>query len=229
MQSNSEQEIQDMFSRIAPRYELLNHLMTGWQDIRWRRWVVDHASLPDEGQLLDLGTGTGDLVRETLNQYPRSQPVGLDFTLDMMRLGRERHNHKDSLWVGGNAQSLPFPGATFHAVISGFLLRNVTNLERCLRECYRVLKPGGKFVALDTTRPPQNILTPLIKFHLHTVIPTLGKWLTGQQDAYTYLPRTTEHFLRAERLLAYLAVVGFKKLEYQRFMFGTVAVHWGEK
>jgi len=225
----TEHEIREMFSNIAPRYELLNHLMTGWQDIRWRRFVVQRAGLPDQGRFLDVGTGTGDLMRDMKQHYPQSRSFGLDFTLDMMRWGRSRHDHKHATWTAGNALHLPFPNNTFDTVISGFLLRNVTDLERSLREGYRVLKPGGRFVALDTTQPPQNLLTPLIRFHLHTVIPFLGKMFAGRKDAYTYLPRSTESFVRAERLLAYLAAIGFTKVEFKRFMFGTIAVHWGVK
>ncbi len=225
----TENDIRDMFSNIAPRYELLNHLMTGWQDNRWRHFVVQQAKLPEQGRFLDVGTGTGDLMRDMKQQYAQSQPHGLDFTLEMMRWGRSHHDHKLATWTAGNALLLPFPNNTFDAVISGFLLRNVTDLERCLREGYRVLKPGGRFVALDTTQPPHNLLTPLIRFHLHTVIPFLGKMLAGSKDAYTYLPRSTEGFVRAERLLAYLATVGFTKVEFKRFMFDTIAVHWGVK
>lgn len=228
-QADSEGQLKDMFSRVAPHYNLLNRIMTGGQDRHWRRFVIQKAALPEGGLLLDLGTGTGDLARETLKQYPHAHPVAVDFSLEMMRVGRQKYKKPDGTWAVAHALRIPFPNNTFDAVVSGFLLRNLTDLMAGLREQYRVLKPGGKFVALETTQHPQTFLSPLIDFYLHKIIPTLGKWIAGKKIAYTYLPRSMNHFLGAERLLAYLAAAGYKKLEFQRFMFGTVAVHWGEK
>jgi demethylmenaquinone methyltransferase/2-methoxy-6-polyprenyl-1,4-benzoquinol methylase len=108
-------------------------------------------------------------------------------------------------------------------------MRNVIDLQKALQEQYRVLKKGGRMVILDTTRPKKNILSPFIWVHMHFVIPTLGRLLTGSGDAYRYLPETTEGFVTAEELAARMAAVGFKKINYERFMFGTIAIHWGEK
>jgi demethylmenaquinone methyltransferase/2-methoxy-6-polyprenyl-1,4-benzoquinol methylase len=222
-------DVQRMFGRIAHRYDLMNRLMTAGQDIRWRRLVIRKARLPFGGRLLDLGAGTGDLVQEALRQRPDCQPVAADFTLEMMQVGRQRAGASHLAWCAADALRLPFPGETFDAVVSGFLLRNVTDLELALREQHRVLKPGGWMVALDTTRPPRNLLSPLIDFHLHSVIPTLGRLVTGEGDAYNYLPDSTAGFLGAESLAARIASAGFRQAGFQRLMAGTVAVHWGSK
>ena len=103
------------------------------------------------------------------------------------------------------------------------------NLRTCLLEQWRVLKPGGWLVALDTTRPRRTLLTPFINFHLHTVIPWLGGLLTGEKDAYTYLPETTENFLSAEQLSERLISAGFSQVGFRRYMLGTMAIHWGRK
>ncbi len=224
-----EQQLRDMFSRLAPRYNLLNRLMTGGRDRHWRQFAIQKADVPEGGHLLDLGTGTGDLARETLRQHPHARPVAVDFSLEMMRVGRHKYKKPDGTWTVAHALHIPFPADTFDAVVSGFLLRNLNDIMASLREQHRVLKPGGTFVALETTQRPRTFLSPLIDLYLYKVIPTLGKWIAGKKIAYTYLPTSMDHFLRAEKLLAYLAAVGFKKLEFQRFMFGTVAVHWGEK
>jgi demethylmenaquinone methyltransferase/2-methoxy-6-polyprenyl-1,4-benzoquinol methylase len=124
---------------------------------------------------------------------------------------------------------LPFPDQSFHAVVSGFLLRNVADLQGALQEQRRVLKPGGRLVALDTTRPRPGPFSPLVQLHLHAVIPALGWLITGQRAAYTYLPNSTEGFLRAEELVARLAAAGFRQVVFRRLMLGTIAIHWGVK
>ena len=218
--------VQNMFTQIAKRYDLMNRLMTGGQDIRWRRQVIQRARLNQYSPLLDLGTGTGDLAREALAQFPQAEVIAADFTLEMMRVGQKRGVLNFS---SADALHLPFSDFAFDAVISGFLMRNVIDLQKALQEQYRVLKNGGRIVILDTTRPRKNILSPLIWLHMHLIIPALGGLLTGTKDAYRYLPETTEGFLTAEELASRMAAIGFKKVKYQRFMFGTIAIHWAEK
>ena len=230
--------VQGMFARIAHRYDLMNRLMTAGQDARWRRDVIRRAALPRGGLLLDLGAGTGDLAREAGRQYPGCRAVAADFTLEMMRVGKSRIPMPGFgmrgtgfaiIWSAADALRLPFPADTFDAVVSGFLLRNVTDIAQALGEQYRVLKPGGRMVALDTTRPRRSILTPLIATHLRVVIPVLGQLVTGERDAYVYLPDSTAAFLTAEQLAARMALSGFRAVGYHRLMFGTVAIHWGVK
>ena len=220
--------VRGVFDRIAPRYDLMNRLMTGGQDLRWRRLVIEKAQLKADSTLLDLGAGTGDLAREALRRQPGCHPVAADFTIEMMRIGKQRNRqHLD--WSAADAQRLPFPDESFDAVVSGFLLRNVTDLQVALSEQFRVLKPGGWTVSLDTTKPQPSLLSPFIRFYMRRVIPFMGTAITGQKDAYTYLPVSSENFLRAEELLARLAVTGFQQVGFTRLMFGTVAVHWGRK
>jgi demethylmenaquinone methyltransferase/2-methoxy-6-polyprenyl-1,4-benzoquinol methylase len=200
--------------------------MTGGQDVRWRKRVIELARLRSNSSLLDLGTGTGDLAREALVQFPRANVIAADFTLEMMRVGKQ---NGDLNFSAADALHLPFNSDSYDAVVSGFLMRNVIDLQKAIQEQYRVLKKGGRMVILDTTRPKKNILSPFIWLHMHFVIPTLGGLLTGEKDAYRYLPETTEGFVTAEELASRMAAVGFKKLDFQRYMFGTIAIHWGEK
>ena len=123
----------------------------------------------------------------------------------------------------------PFADQSFDALVSGFLLRNVTDLDLALREQLRVLRPGGRLVALDTTRPRKNLLTPLISFHMNRVIPFLGGLLTGERAAYTYLPQTSQNFLPAEELCARLTAAGFREAGFRRLNFATIAIHWALK
>ncbi|HLE16619.1 MAG TPA: ubiquinone/menaquinone biosynthesis methyltransferase [Anaerolineales bacterium] len=221
--------VQAMFARIARRYDLMNRLMTAGQDIRWRREVVRRAQLPLGGRLLDLGAGTGDLAREARRQQPSGQPVAADFTLEMMRVGKAHPASAGFPWAAADALCLPFEGEVFDAVVSGFLMRNVVDLPQALREQRRVLRPGGRVVILDTTRPAHNLLSPFIRLHLKYVIPTLGRLVTGVGEAYTYLPDSTQAFLTAEQLAEEMWLAGFSQVGYRRLMFGTIAIHWGQK
>jgi demethylmenaquinone methyltransferase/2-methoxy-6-polyprenyl-1,4-benzoquinol methylase len=222
--------VQEMFTRIAKRYDLMNRLMTAGQDRFWRRVVIRQAALPENGGLLlDLGGGTGDLGFDALRENPTTFAVEADFTFEMLRVGKQRAGAQTLNWSAADALNLPFDDQTYDAVVSGFLMRNVVDLPQALREQYRVLKPGGRIVILDTTKPGENLLSPAIRFHMHTVIPFLGRLISGEADAYTYLPDSSEEFLRAEELTVHLAVAGFQSVGFQRLMFGTIAIHWGEK
>jgi demethylmenaquinone methyltransferase/2-methoxy-6-polyprenyl-1,4-benzoquinol methylase len=233
------QYVQGMFTRIAAHYDRMNCLMTFGQDAIWRKEVIRRAGLPHTGGLLlDLGGGTGDLGFEALRQNPLTSPIEADFTLEMLRVGQERSvfqlpNQRIAQspisWTTADALAIPFLGNTFDAVVSGFLMRNVIDLPRVLIEQYRVLKPGGRIVILDTTQPRQNFLRPLVRFHMHTIIPLLGRLISGQDDAYEYLPDSSEAFLSAEALAAEMVTAGFKKVAFRRLNFGTIAIHWGTK
>jgi demethylmenaquinone methyltransferase/2-methoxy-6-polyprenyl-1,4-benzoquinol methylase len=221
--------VRGLFTRIAGRYDLMNRLMTFGQDGRWRARVLELAALGPGQALLDLGTGTGDLALAALERIPGLRVVGGDFTLAMMRVGRRRPGGSQPRWSGADALHLPFPKATFDAVVSAYLMRNVADVDRAWAEQWRVLKPGGRVVCLDTTPPPRNWLRPFVHFHLHTVIPLLGRLLTGQADAYTYLPDSTEGFLTAEALAARMQAAGFISVQFERWMLGTMAIHLGHK
>jgi len=218
--------VQTMFTRIAKRYDLMNRLMTGFQDVRWRKQVIQLARLNGNASLLDLGTGTGDLAREALLQFPQTKVTAADFTLEMMRVGQTTGPLNFS---AADALRLPFNNSVFDAVISGFLMRNLIDLQKGIEEQFRVLKKGGRIVILDTTRPKKNFLSPFIWFHMHFIIPALGGLLTGEREAYNYLPDSTENFVTAEDMSSRMTKAGFKNVNFQRLMFGTIAIHWGEK
>lgn len=221
------QYVQSMFTKIARRYDMMNRLMTGYQDVRWRKQVIKLAGLKPGASLLDLGTGTGDLAREALSEFPNAKVTAADFTLEMMRVGARQVGPLD--FSAADALRLPFENESFDAVTSGFLMRNVIDLKQAIQEQYRVLRSGGRIVILDTTRPKRNLLSPFIWIHMHVIIPTLGGLLSGVREAYTYLPDTTEGFVTAEQLAERLSEAGFKNVGYQRLMFGTIAIHHAEK
>jgi demethylmenaquinone methyltransferase/2-methoxy-6-polyprenyl-1,4-benzoquinol methylase len=235
MTFNSAQEkydyVNDMFTRIAHRYDLMNRVMTAGQDVRWRRLVIKAANLPEQGgRLLDIATGTGDIAFEAFRQSPNlDQVVGADFTLPMMQVGQGRANGSRVRWSGADALHLPFPDNSFDAVTSGYLLRNVVDVAQALREQCRVCRPGGRVVVLEIPRPANTPFGLLFRLYFHHVIPFLGGIISGQKDAYAYLPASADAFLRPEALKRLMEEVGFKNVTYQMLMLNTVAIHVGEK
>lgn len=221
--------VQGMFARIAGRYDLMNRLMTGGQDVRWRRIVIQEAQLPAGGKLLDIATGTGEIAQEGLRQHPDIQAVGGDFVLEMMGIGRQNPKRRAIHWVAADTLALPFPDGVFDAVTSGFLMRNVVDVPGAFREQARVTRPGGRIVVLESSPPKNNVLRPLIRFHLHHIIPTLGKMVAGEADAYRYLPDSTQQFQEPDSLIAIMRQAGLENVRYNLYMFGTIAIHVGQK
>lgn len=221
--------IRQMFTRLAGRYNLANRLMTWGQDMRWRRQVIEFARLPPAGRLLDVGTGTGDLAQLALQWDEHLLAVGADFTHEMMQVGRDLAIGHSICWLNTDALELPFDSETFDAVVSGYLLRNVIDVSLALSEQYRVLKAGGRMVCLDSTPPPQDFWHFPERLYLRLVIPAIGGLISGDVEAYRYLPRSTLHFLPADKLAGCMQEVGFKDVRYRRFMGGTIAIHCGRR
>ncbi len=221
--------VQDMFARIAGRYDLMNRVMTLGQDVTWRRYVIDKAQLPVGGRLLDIATGTGEIALEGQALVPNLQAVGGDFTLEMMQVGKRIPARQLIRWVGADTLALPFPDNYFDAVTSGFLMRNVIDVQNAFSEQLRVTKPGGWIVVLESSPPKRNLLRPFILMHLNVVIPTLGRLVAGQADAYRYLPDSTQQFRSPDDLANVMRQIGLTAVGYRLFMFGTIAVHVGQK
>jgi demethylmenaquinone methyltransferase/2-methoxy-6-polyprenyl-1,4-benzoquinol methylase len=221
--------VQGMFSRIAGRYDLMNRLMTAGQDGRWRRHVIQEARLSSGRRLLDIATGTGDIALEGLRQHPGLEAIGGDFTIEMMQVGAADSRRSAIRWVAADTLVLPFPDNIFDAVTSGFLMRNVIDVAGAFREQLRVTRPGGRIVVLESSPPKKNLLRPFIRFHLNYIIPTLGRLVTGDGEAYSYLPDSTQRFQDPDSLVRLMREAGLRDVQFRLFMFGTIAVHAGQK
>ncbi len=222
-------EVQKMFGKIAGRYDLMNTLMTMGRDKSWRSHVLDMAAPPEGGNLLDIGCGTGAIALEATARFQSVQVTAMDFTEQMVQIARNRSNSKNISWGLADGLALPFAENSFDAVTSGYLIRNVPDARLAFEEQFRVVKPGGRVVCLDTCPPPDNFLKPFIMIHMKTVIPLLGQVIAKNRSAYEYLPDTTAQFLNADQLAAVMTDVGLKNVSYRQFMFGTQSVAWGVK
>ncbi len=221
--------VRRMFDAIAGRYDLMNRLMTMGQDQKWRRFVVERAGEPGDGVTLDLATGTGDIAALSRRVHPHCRVIGGDFSLNMLRQAGRRFSETDIGWQAVDANRLPYADGCFESVTFGYLLRNVENVDGVLREVNRVLKRGGRVVCLDTTPPERNLLYPFIRLYLRLGIPLLGRCIAKDKAAYAYLSGSTMGFYSAEELAAAFGRAGFNAVGYQKFMMGTIAVHWGRK
>lgn len=213
--------IQEMFSRISPQYDRMNRLMTAGLDGRWRRAAVAAAE-PRGADMLDIGCGTGDLSEEFRRAGARSV-AGADFSAAMLALARDKAAGGD--WLQADALRLPFGDGTFDAVASAFVLRNLVDLPAAFAEMARVLRPGGRIVALDITHPPPGPLGALMRFGFEQGVTRLAGALSGQGRAYRYLPNSLEGYPPAGELSRLIEAAGAADVRYRRFGGGMVALH----
>jgi demethylmenaquinone methyltransferase/2-methoxy-6-polyprenyl-1,4-benzoquinol methylase len=222
-----------MFARIAPRYDLMNTLMTGGQDQYWRRIAAGEALsvlspqssvLSPHLHVLDVGTGTGKLASAILEAQPSVRVVGVDFTEGMLRMAP-----RNLLLAGADALQLPFADAQFDAVVSAFVVRNLADVDRGIAEQVRVLRPGGKLVVLETTPGPPGPLRSVYKLCFRYLVPWLGQLIADDPSAYTYLPESTLAFLEPTRLADVLRTCGLHEVHVRRLALGSVAITLGRK
>lgn len=219
--------IRALFSRIAHRYDLANRVMALGQDQRWRRAALCCADLPQGGKLLDVASGTGDLAI-LAQALPESPSVAAsDLTFAMLRHARAKASSLPLVVSDGLA--LSFSDGTFDAATSAFMMRNVPSVLEALREQARVVKPGGKIVCLEMTWPRGRLMGRLFRIYFFGLAPLVGGLLTGDRDAYEYLPRSVKRFMSPPDLADVMAAAGLRQVTWRTMMLGTVAIHVGTK
>ena len=224
-----------MFGRIAPRYDLMNTLMTGGMHHRWRRVAVQAATrwlTQDSAAVaLDVATGTGDLAFSLARATGMAQVVGLDLLPEMVSRARAKATPRALdgrvRFMVGDSLSLPFPDDSFACATSGWGLRNMPDVRRSVEEMARVVKPGGRVVSLESMPVPSGVLSPAFRFFFHQLVPLMGQLVAGDRAAYTYLPRSVEGFLNVEALAQLFRDAGLQDVGYRKLALGAVAVHWG--
>ena len=209
--------VRTIFDRIAPRYDLLNRIMTLGMDQSWRRAALDAVGLKPGERIVDLATGTGDLAE--LACARGAQAIGVDFAGGMLRAARTRR--PDGLFVQADGGRLPLRDGSASVVTCGFALRNFTDLDGIFAECARILEPGGRLVLLEVDEPRSRLLRWGHALHFQHVVPRLGAWLSDS-EAYRYLPASAAYLPREAELIARIEAAGFSGATKRRRLFGAV-------
>ncbi len=224
--------VEDMFGLIAPRYDLLNRIMTGARDRRWRAVAVSETRLKPGGRALDVATGTGDLAFALARVVgPTGRVVGIDFSDPMLDVARHKAYDAPAApeFRRADALDLPFDDGSFDAVTIGFGLRNVTDVPRALSEMRRVLRPGGRMACLEVTKPRVPLLAAGFYAYFDNLVPVIGAVFNGAREAYTYLPTSLRYFPDAPELRRLMLEAGFAHAHMRLLNLGTIAVHVGRK
>lgn len=224
--------VSEMFSRIAGRYDLMNGVMTLGMHHGWRRAAARETLGAPEGPALDLATGTADLALELRALHPARTVVAADFSLGMLSVAqaklRQRGNGSGRMpLVAADALRLPFDARRFACVTSAFLLRNLADLEQGLGEMKRVTAPGGRVVALEITQMTLPVVAPLFRLYFDRVVPVVGRLVSGDREAYTYLPQSVARFATPGELTRLMERVGFRDVRHRRLGLGTITIHSG--
>lgn len=221
-------EVRDMFDRIAPRYDLLNRVMTAGIDRRWRRAAAEAADLCAGDRALDVCTGTGDLALLLADRVtPLGEVVGVDFAPAMLDRARMKVAASESPchFEVADALDLPYPDDRFDAATVAFGVRNLDDLGRGITEMARVVRPGGRVVILEITTPPR--LKAFYGVWFDHIVPTLGRTIGGDNTAYSYLPASVRRFPPAPRLAALMHTCGLMDVRWRPFAAGIVCLHHG--
>ena len=218
--------VRAMFTRIAGRYDLMNSLMTAGRHHAWRRATAQAAVEAPPGPILDLATGTADLAIAVRDLDAARLVVGADFSLGMLReAGPKLVDQTRVVLTAADALSLPFRDHAFACVVSAFLLRNLVDLERGLREMRRVTRPGGHVISLDITRVVMPVWRSVFGLYFNRVVPAIGAAVAGDRRAYTYLPESVDRFLTPRELTEAMERAGLHNVHSRTFALGTVGLH----
>jgi len=225
-----EKQVQQLFSEIAPRYDLLNHVLSLNIDRAWRRKAVDVLRWEEaaDGVYLDACAGTFDLALELAQRKGfGGRVVASDFAHPMLVQGSPKLADAPVSAVCGDSLTLPFPGKSFEGATVGFGVRNLADLRAGLTDLRRVLKPGKRLVVLEFTVPPNPIMRAGYLFYFHNILPLVGRIVSGHPWAYTYLPNSVKEFPGPDGLGALFEEVGFTDVGWKLVSGGIAAIHWG--
>lgn len=228
------EQIRKMFNNIAHRYDMLNQLISFGTCNTWRKKLIKILSTFSPVCVLDIATGTGDLAIDIVKNIPTVENVvGIDISEEMMRIGSYKVEKKKLQskikFQTGDAANLRFDNESFDAVTISFGIRNFSELEKSVEEVYRVLKSGGVFIFIELTEPENKFVLPMYKTYTRRVMPYIGKLISGDSDAYTYLPESIKHFPARAELIKILDEKGFENTFFRSLPMGTATIYFGLK
>lgn len=226
--SPQKEKIQSYFDSVSKSYDFINSFLSFRMDEGWRKKALDKVLDDRQKSILDLGLGTGKFLMEALKRKSWEQAVGLDFSQGMLE-NAKRKIKQPVEFVRGDFHHLPFQGDRFDLILSAFTLRSVKDMPRFLSEAYRVLKPNGKAAFLCLTRP-RNLLMRLLYYpYLNFYLPTVGRFISGDREAYQFLSQSIRHFQKPEETAAMMTTAGFRGVEIIPYSFGIATLIVGEK
>lgn len=230
---NKTKQVEEMFDNIAPTYDHLNHLLSFDIDKFWRRKAIRMLKPFQPQQIMDVATGTGDFAIQAYQILRPKRLLGIDISEGMMNVGREKvkqaHLSEYISFMKEDCMSLSFPDNQFDAITVAFGIRNFEDLDKGLREMYRVLVPEGHLVILELSYPEKFIIKQLYDIYAGLIIPTIGKMLSKDHMAYTYLPQTIKAFPQGEVMKNILHKAGFRKAIFKRLTFGACTLYFATK
>ena len=233
--ANLNRPVQKMFSDIAPRYDLLNRVLSCGQDQYWRKKLVTRLSPRGGERFLDVATGTADVALEIVRKVPAgtAQVVGMDFSEKMLELAQQKIDSQDKAHSiqlkSGVAESLPFEDDYFDGTTTAFGVRNFSDVAQSLREMHRVLKPGGRCAILEFSLPRNTFFNILYRFYFESILPRIGRLISKHPDAYTYLPQTVASFPVRAEFSNLMQQAGFMDVTYKELTLGIVILYTGVK
>ena len=230
--SGKKEQVAKMFNNISGRYDFLNHFLSLGIDIRWRKKAIEALNTIQPKLILDVATGTGDFAIQALTLNP-DKVIGIDISDGMLAVGRQKIKGRQlELKVelqNGDSENLPFETNKFDAVIVAFGVRNFENLEKGLAEMFRVVRPGGKVIILEFSKPHYFPFKQLYNFYFKFVLPKIGKVVSQDQVAYTYLPESVQAFPDGNDFLKILSGLGYKNTTCKPLTFGISSLYTGIK
>ncbi len=227
------QQVADMFDRIAFRYDFMNRFMSGGIDIRWRKKAIKELKEINPQNILDVATGTADVAIMMAKYLQPKKIIGIDISEGMLNIGRKKISELSLNNIielqSGDSEAIHFPDNTFDAITVSFGVRNFANLEKGLGEMLRVLKPSGKLVVLEFSKPKQFLFKKIYSLYMKTAAARIGKWIAKNREAYQYLNESVNAFPEGENFLAILNKVGYKNFYSKKLSLGICSIYCGQK
>lgn len=222
--------VQSMFDKISFKYDFFNHLTTFYIDKYWRFQFIKKLNINDNMKILDIATGTGDVIISIAKKYKNIDCTGFDCSQNMLDIAKNKSNNQDLdkiKYIHGFAENLPFEDNSFDIITISFGIRNFNNNEIALKEIKRILKPNGKLAILEFCRPKSSIFQTIFSFYFNKIIPIIGKVLTGEK-IFDYLPESVNNFFSISELSKKIEEFGFTKIKSKNLTFGICSILIGE-
>ncbi len=233
LKSGKKEQVALMFDNISQRYDFLNRILTFGIDQSWRRTALSHLKVLQPKLLLDVATGTGDFAIQAYQMLKPLKIIGIDISDGMLEVGRRKMNQQNLNevieMVSGDSEKLPFEDNNFDAITVSYGVRNFENLENGLSEMLRVLKPGGMVVILEASEPTNKFLKVFYNLYFKVILPKIGRLISGDSSAYSYLPESVSKFPQGKNFIGILDQIGYKKTKWVPLTFGASSVYIGSK